>query len=158
MTAAVSIPPSLPENVRRTAYLLFLLSGASGLMLETLWSYQATLALGSSTSAITTVLSAFMAGLAVGNLLGLRRSVWTMRTYAILEVIILVTGFAALFLLPRLGGIFAPAFGALAERPALLNLLRFVLAFALLVLPSTAMGMTLPALAQALGGERGSFR
>jgi hypothetical protein len=50
MTAAVSIPPSLPENVRRTAYLLFLLSGASGLMLETLWSYQATLALGSSTS------------------------------------------------------------------------------------------------------------
>src|SRR6185295_16250882 len=112
-------------GVRRTVYGLFLLSGASGLLLETLWTYQATLALGSSYWAVTAVLSAFMVGLAIGNLLALRRSVWSLRTYAVLEGVILVTGLAALVLL---------------------------------AVPSTAMGMTLPALAQALGGEQGSFR
>jgi predicted membrane-bound spermidine synthase len=158
MSPTASSPPLRPESLRRSAYLLFILSGASGLILETLWTYQAALALGSSSAAITAVLAAFMSGLALGNLLALRRSVWSMRTYAILELVILVGGFAALVLLPRLGGLCAPLFGALAGTPALLNLLRFVLSFTILVLPSTAMGMTLPALAQALGGERGSFR
>jgi predicted membrane-bound spermidine synthase len=150
--------PSLPDNLRRGAYLLFLLSGASGLIFETLWSYQATLALGSSSSAITAVLSAFMTGLALGNVLALRRSVWSMSTYALLELVILVSGVAALLLLPLLGGIAAPLLRGLLGHPAPLNGLRFLLAFAVLVLPSTAMGMTLPALAQALGGEQGAFR
>jgi predicted membrane-bound spermidine synthase len=150
--------PVPSQQIRRTAYLLFLLSGASALVFETLWSYQATLALGSGSAAVTAVLSSFMTGLALGNILALRRSVWSMTTYAILEVVILVSGFGAVILLPHLGGIAAPLFGAVAERSALLNLLRFVLSFAVLVVPSTAMGMTLPALAQALGGEQGSFR
>jgi spermidine synthase len=148
----------IPASARRTAYLLFLFSGISGLLFETLWTYQATLALGSSYWAVTAVLSAFMAGLALGNFLALRRSVWTLSTYATLEGFILVSGLAALFLLPGLGRHLAPLFGAVAAHPALLNLLRFGISFAVLALPSTAMGMTLPALAQALGGEHGSFR
>src|SRR6185503_9007122 len=154
-------PPSpvpVSDKRRRGAYLLFLLSGASGLIFETLWSYQATLALGSSSAAITAVLSAFMGGLALGNVLALRRSVWSMTTYALLELVILVSGVAALFLLPALGGLASPLFRGLAGHPALLNGFRFALAFAVLVVPSTAMGMTLPALAQALGGEQGAFR
>jgi spermidine synthase len=154
--AAASGPIS--SALRRTVYLLFLLSGASGLLFESLWTYQATLALGSGYRAVTAVLSAFMCGLALGNLLSLRRSVWTLATYAILEWIILVTGLAALFLLPILGRLVAPVFGALSEHPGVVVWLRFGLSFAVLVLPSTAMGMTLPALAQALGGEQGSFR
>ncbi|MBI3858183.1 MAG: hypothetical protein HY293_21080 [Planctomycetes bacterium] len=138
-------------SASRIVTLLFLLSGASGLLFETLWTYQATLALGSSAWAVTAVLSAFMAGLALGNLLALRRSVWTLSTYAALEGTILVSGLAALFLLPALGRILAPLFGSAAAHPALLHLLRFAIAFAVLVVPSTAMGMTLPALAQALG-------
>jgi spermidine synthase len=152
---SATVPADL---VRGTAYLLFLLSGASGLVFETLWSYQATLALGSGASAVTAVLSSFMTGLALGNVLALRRPVWSMATYALLEVVILVSGLAAVVLLPHLGGIAAPLFAAVAEHSALLNVLRFVLSFAVLVVPSTAMGMTLPALAQALGGEQGSFR
>src|SRR5688572_5046778 len=98
--------------LRRTVYLLFLLSGASGLLFEALWTYQATLALGSGSLAVTAVLSAFMCGLAFGNLLSLRRSVWTLTTYAVLEWIIAVTGLAALFLLPIMGRLLAPVFGA----------------------------------------------
>lgn len=145
-------------ELRRTVSLLFLLSGVSGLLFETLWTYQATLALGSGFWAVTSVLAAFMTGLALGNLLALRRSVWSLRTYAALEVVILVTGLAALALLPMLGRLMAPVFGSLAEHPVPLNGLRFGLSFAVLALPSTAMGMTLPALAQALGGESGAFR
>jgi hypothetical protein len=156
MTAAPApLPPAL---VRRTAYLLFLLSGLSGLLFETLWTYQATLALGSSYWAVTAVLSAFMAGLALGNFLALRRSVWTLRTYAVLEGVILLTGFGALLLLPGLGRLLAPLFGTLAEHPALLNLLRLGVSFTVLAVPSTAMGMTLPALVQALADDHGSFR
>jgi len=148
----------VPAALRRVACLLFLLSGASGLIFEALWTYQATLALGSSTGAVTAVLAAFMAGLALGNLLSLRKSVWSLSTYAALEALILISGLLALVLLPKVGGLLAPVFGALAPWPALLNLLRFLLAFAILVLPSTAMGMTLPALVQALGHEHASFR
>src|SRR5579862_1731578 len=148
----------LPANVRRTACGLFLMSGASGLIFEALWTYQATLALGSSAGAVNAVLAAFMAGLALGNVLSLRHAVWSLRTYAMLETLILVSGLSALVLLPHLGGLLAPALGALAPHPALLNLLRFLLAFLILALPSTAMGMTLPALVQALGREHASFR
>jgi spermidine synthase len=149
---------SVPVVVRETACVLFLLSGTSGLLFETLWTYQATLALGSSYWAITAVLASFMAGLAIGNLLALRRSVWSLSTYAVLEGVILVSGLSALLLLPGLGRLLAPIFAATADHAALLNLLRFGISFALLVVPSTAMGMTLPALSQALGGEHGSFR
>jgi hypothetical protein len=66
---------------------------------------------------------------------------------------------AALVLLPRSWASFVRrSFGALAGHHALLNLSRFLLAFLVLAVPSSAMGMTLPALAQALGAERGSFR
>jgi spermidine synthase len=158
MTPETASPPSPTAQIRRGVYLLFLLSGASGLLFETLWTYQATLALGSSYWAVTAVLSAFMAGLSLGNLLSLRRSAWKLSTYAILEGVILATGPAALALLPLIGRLTAPVFGAVADHPALVHGLRFALSFGVLAVPSTAMGMTLPALAQALGGELGSFR
>ena len=47
--------------------LIFLLSGASALIFETLWFRQAGLAFGNSVWATTLVLSSFMGGLAVGN-------------------------------------------------------------------------------------------
>lgn len=148
----------MPGAVRRPVYLLFLLSGASGLLFETIWTYQATLSLGSGFWAVTAVLASFMTGLALGNLLSLRRAVWSLTTYALLEAVILVTGLGAVFLLPALGRLFAPVLGAASGHPAVLHALRFLLSFVVLAVPSTAMGMTLPALAQALGGEDGSFR
>jgi spermidine synthase len=148
----------IPGAVQRTVFLLFLLSGASGLLFETLWTYQATLALGSGFWAVTAVLASFMTGLSLGNLLSLRRNVWSLKTYAMLEAVILVTGLGAMVLLPVLGRLFAPLFGAVSGHPAILHALRFLLSFVVLAVPSTAMGMTLPALAQALGGEHGSFR
>lgn len=140
-------------------YAVFFASGASGLLFEMLWFYQSGLALGNSTWAASIVLTAFMAGLALGNLVAILRgssSVNPIRTYAVLEVIIALTGPLLVFFLPVIGKCLTPIWGPLMDRPALVNPLRFLLAFLTLMIPSTAMGMTLPVLTRALA--EGSLR
>ena len=51
-------------------FLCFLLSGGSGLLFEVLWTRELQLVFGSTTLAMSTVLSVFMGGLALGSLLG----------------------------------------------------------------------------------------
>ena len=46
---------------------IFFLSGAAGLLFETLWFHQAGLAFGNGVWASSLVLAGFMAGLALGN-------------------------------------------------------------------------------------------
>src|SRR5215831_15412258 len=48
----------------------FFLSGASGLVLELLWTRLLTLVFGSTTLAVSTVLTAFMGGLGLGSYFG----------------------------------------------------------------------------------------
>ena len=55
----------------RQAFLLaYLASGAAGLLYEVAWARLLTLHLGHSTAAVSTVLAAFMGGLAAGAALG----------------------------------------------------------------------------------------
>src|SRR2546425_12966111 len=49
------------------ALVCFFLSGASGLVFELVWTRELTLVFGSTTLAISTVLSVFMGGLALGS-------------------------------------------------------------------------------------------
>ena len=139
---------------------IFFLSGAAGLLFESLWFRQAGLAFGNGVWASSLVLSSFMAGLALGNVLAAR---WRrlgrrpVAAYALLEVAIAASGVALVLLLPRLGPVLAPWLGGFEDRPALLNALRLGLAFALMAVPATAMGTTLPLLVQALEARSGSF-
>jgi spermidine synthase len=133
--------------------LLFLLSGAAALLFETLWFHQAGLALGNSVRASSLVLAAFMGGLALGNGLVARlghRWRRPVRAYALLELAIAATGVALVHLLPALTPALAPLLARFVDVPWLLDALRLAIAFPLLLLPSTAMGMTLPLLAAAL--------
>src|SRR5688572_33345253 len=69
----------------------FFLSGASGLILEMLWTRELTLVFGSTTLAVSTVLTAFMGGLGLGSALAARfadRLKSPVRAYAIAEVAI----------------------------------------------------------------------
>ncbi len=133
--------------------LIFFLSGAAALLFETLWFHQAGLALGNSIWASSLVLAGFMGGLALGNgWVGryghrIRGPVWL---YAWLELVIGVTGVALVHLLPAMTPAFASLLGPLIDRPWVLNSLRLAVAFPLLLVPSTAMGTTLPLLAAAL--------
>ena len=119
-------------------YPAVLLSGATGLLYEVVWTRRLSLVLGSTTGAVAAVLSAFMLGLAAGAVLVGRRadaSRRPLRWYGLLEIGIGVyaVGFESLL-------------GLLDERwggPP------WLLAFLLLLLPTALMGGTLPVLARA---------
>ena len=130
------------------------------MIFETLWFRQAGLAFGSSIWASSLVLSGFMAGLALGNTLAarfgahVRRAV---RLYAIAEAVIALTGAGLVYLFPVLGTALAPVFRPLLDHPWTLNSLRLLIAFLLLLIPSTAMGLTLPLLMRAVLRDEAGF-
>ena len=133
----------------------FFASGASALVFETLWFRQAGLAFGNSIWASSLVLSAFMAGLGFGNALAAAfgpRVANPVRAYAYAEAAIALTGVGLVYLFPFIGVGLAPLFRPLLDQPWLLNPLRLLVAFVLLLVPSTAMGITLPLLVTALAG------
>ena len=141
-------------------YTLFFASGAAALIFEMLWFRQAGLALGNSVWASSLVLAGFMGGLALGNAVAARhggRIRNAIRAYAIAEAIIAVTGIALVFLLPGVGVALAPWLRSLQDHSWLLNGSRLMLAFALLLVPSTAMGITLPLLTKALTNPQSTF-
>lgn len=146
-------------HVRALLCGLFFLSGASALLFETLWFRGAGLALGNGVWASTVVLSAFMAGLALGNALAVRRADGLRRplvAYGILELVVGLSGLAIVLALPRASAGLASVAGAALDQPVALNALRLLLAFALLVIPATAMGMTLPTVVRAHRGDAGA--
>jgi spermidine synthase len=129
----------------------FFLSGASGLILELLWTRMLTLVFGSTTLAVSTVLTAFMGGLGLGSYLAARfadRLKSPMRAYAAAEAGI---GFYALlvpFVVARYPGLNRHLWSAFGDRYALLSVLRFFASAGVLIVPTTLMGATLPFLAR----------
>jgi spermidine synthase len=129
----------------------FFLSGASGLVLEMLWTRMLTLVFGSTTLAVSTVLTAFMGGLGLGSYLAGRvadRLKAPARTYALIEAAIGVYALLvplAIHFYPALNRWLWSAFG---DRYALLSVLRFIASAGLLIVPTTLMGATLPILAR----------
>lgn len=136
-----------------------LLSGFSALVFENLWFRSSALALGSGAWSSALVLAAFMAGIALGNALAVgvdARVTRPLRAYAGVELLIGLTGLAALVLQAHLMGLLGPVFRTL-EAVWAINLLRLSSAFAVLVIPSASMGATLPLLMRALANEPGRF-
>lgn len=139
---------------------VFLLSGAAGLIFETLWFRGAGLAFGNSVWASAITLAAYMGGLALGNALAGflgSRVRQPYRTYARLEWLIAVSGVALVPLLPALGGVLAPWLGVADGNLWWGTPVRLLLAFLLMMVPTTAMGATLPLLVMALHRERIGF-
>ena len=122
------------------------------------WFHRSSLVFGNSVSAATIVLSSFMGGLAIGNALAGRYSPGRrdlLRVYAALEAIVAVTGIALSYGLPPLAAVIARL---TADRgDAAVNAVRLGTAFIVMIVPATAMGATLPALAGALVPSRAQF-
>ena len=139
-------------SVRKTTILvtcLFLLSGFSGLVYELVWIRLLSHLLGGTTFAISTVLAAFMGGLALGSFYFGRRidaNPQPLRLYAWLELGIVVGG----GLVPVLIHLLQPLYVAAAHTlpgPAL-GLLRVLVAMLLILPPTILMGGTLPVLSR----------
>jgi spermidine synthase len=138
---------------------LFFGSGAVGLCFEGLWFAQAGLAFGNGVWASSLVLAGFMAGMALGYLWAAKyaeRFRNPLRAYAALEVIVALSGVALVYGLPAIGRALAPLASTLLSS-APLRAIHFCLGFALLVLPSFAMGTTLPLLTRAAASSGQSF-
>ena len=137
---------------------LFFVSGAAALVFETLWFRLTGLAVGNGVWASSIVLGSLMGGLALGNLLAARRGgrlARPVRAYGWLEIACGAGGLALVLLLPHVAPLVAAWLGALTDRPVLLNLCRLALVFAGLVIPTTAMGATLPVLVRTLSRDAG---
>src|SRR5688500_10848774 len=80
--------------------LIFFLSGAAGLAYQMVWAKAFVASIGSEYPAVLAVVTAFMAGMALGNLILVRRQSITPRLYGILELIIGAWGAATVFLIP----------------------------------------------------------
>lgn len=148
-----------PLAARLLLPLLFFVSGASSLVLETVWTRQMVLVFGSTTFAVSTVLTAFMAGLAGGSFIAARRLArWSPRQsillYGLLEAAIGLYSLFLPILVGQLPAVHRWLWGVGSSSYHTFALLRFVLAFVLLALPALAMGATLPVLTHALAAAR----
>jgi spermidine synthase len=123
------------------------LSGTGALIFETLWLRLSGLAFGNSIWAAALILSSFMMGLALGNALAASSRIRQWRPlhfYAVLELLVAFFGCTIVFGLPIVGDLMRPLWQMLWNyQPTLLGL-RFVVSFLILLLPTTAMGLTLP--------------
>ncbi|WJK07032.1 fused MFS/spermidine synthase [Pseudomonas fluorescens] len=131
--------------------LLLCISGAAALVYQVLWIKQLSLVVGVEVYAITTGISAFFAGLALGGWLFGR---WADRLqqpvllYAGLEVLVAVLGVGATFAM----SVAASPFAWLQNH---VGLLAWLLPFLLVGAPAVLMGGTLPVLVRSLAASPG---
>jgi len=141
-------------------YLITFLSGFAALVYEVLWIRQLSLILGSTTASISTVVAAFMGGLALGSgLIGhwVDRRPRPLRVYAFIELGIGLSSLLVMVLLPALHSAY-PRLAALGSSwGGLWALARFVIVFALLLLPASFMGGTFPILVKTMTLEVNSL-
>jgi spermidine synthase len=130
---------------------LFVASGFSSLIYQVVWTRLLTLVFGCTTYATATTLSVFMGGLALGSYLAGRCELRVRRPllwYGLLEGII--GGWA--LLVPHLFDAAVPLYQMLWQSFHLsmlpFSLMRFALAAAILIVPTSCMGATLPLLAK----------
>jgi spermidine synthase len=122
------------------------LSGISALIFETLWLRLSGLAFGNSIWAAALILSSFMAGLALGTAIAAssKLRIRPLKLYAGLEFAVAVFGCTIVFALPIIGELLRPLFQTLWTHQTILLALRVLFSFVLLLIPTTAMGLTLP--------------
>jgi predicted membrane-bound spermidine synthase len=142
-----SIGAAMSPMHRRALYFVFVLSGFSGLVYESIWSHYLKLYLGHSAYAQSLVLIIFMGGMALGANIASRCSTRirdVLLTYAVVEALI---GGLGLLFHPLFVGMTSWSYDTVLpalHSPALVQLFRWSMA-ALLMLPaSVLMGATFP--------------
>ena len=155
---AVAVSPARPSSrvrpVRRGLILaLFVGSGAAGLVYQVVWSRELVLVFGNTTQAVATIVTAFMAGLGFGSLIGGRwanRSRQPLRLYGALELGVAVFAVLLPFAFDDLAEVYRGAYPGLVDNTLGLTAVRFALALAAVAPATFLMGATLPLLVRYL--------
>jgi spermidine synthase len=139
--------------------LLLFLSGVAGLIYQVAWVRLLGLAFGVTIFAISTVLAAFMGGLAIGSFVGGRRADVARRPLRVYGFVELGVGLTAL-LTPWAFSLLQGVYGGIAQvvdaaqAPLIAGGVRAALAFAVLLVPTALMGATLPLAVRGARGQR----
>jgi len=133
--------------IRQIALVCFFVTGASGLIYQVTWNRLLGFVFGNTVFAASTVLTSFMAGLALGSYLASRyadRISRSLKAYAIIGIGIGVYCLFIPLLIKLTAGIYLPLQRSLQLSLYPASLVRFVLCFVILLIPSTLMGATTP--------------
>jgi spermidine synthase len=154
-----STPLPLENPVRhpRLVLAIFILSGAAGLVYEVVWSRQLVLVFGNTTQAVSTILTGFFGGLAIGSFVGGRfadRVRNPLRLYGALELVLVVVVLLTPVTFRLLHDVYRGIFPSIEGQPVVLALIRFVLAVLALAPATVLMGATLPTLTRHLSHDR----
>src|SRR5262245_25507235 len=130
-------------------------------MYEVVWSRQLVLVFGNTTQAVSTILTGYFGGMAIGSVLGGRvadRVRSPIRLYGIIEVVLVAVVLATPVTFRLLHEVYRGAYSGLETTPGAVALLRFGLALLALAPATVLMGATLPTLTRQLtrGGHLSS--
>ncbi|MFB6373886.1 MAG: fused MFS/spermidine synthase, partial [Bradymonadaceae bacterium] len=145
----------------RIIFAFFFASGFSSLVFEVLWERMLTQVFGNTSFALSTLLTAFMAGLALGSWLAGKiadRIDRPLRLYGALEGGIGLYALVVPLALDLLPTIYNTIFDHFLNDFYLFSLLRFAVAFAILIIPTTMMGATLPIVSQWISKRQRLFQ
>lgn len=139
---------------------VFAASGASGLIYQVVWVRTLSLTFGVTAWAISTVLAGFFSGLALGSFLAGRiagRLRSPLRAYALAEVAVAAVALLTPALFAAGRDVWVALYPHLPTGGWSVALVRFTLAFAVLLPPTTLMGATLPLIVRSSLARTGSF-
>jgi spermidine synthase len=125
----------------------FFLSGFAALVYEICWIRTASLVFGSTTYAVSTVLAVFFAGMAIGSHWFARRSERTARPlfwFGVLELTVGASALATPFGFALAEEAYGWAYRSAGGSGVLLTAMRVLLVGAIVLVPTIAMGGTLP--------------
>lgn len=131
--------------------LFFFVSGACGLLYQVVWTRKLVLILGTTSYAVSTVLSIFFIGLGAGALLGGRladRTRSPLFLYGLFEILVGVWALIFIFAIGHGESAAIALLKAFSAGHAAGIAVRVALAFAFLIVPVVLMGATLPLLAK----------
>src|SRR5258706_7470766 len=139
---------------------IFFASGAAAVIFEVVWFHRAGPVFGNDLWSTSLVLSTYMGGLALGNGFVVAYGHWIrkpLRTYAFIESTVAITGVVVTYDLPQLTHVLIQLLQHLTIHPQFSNGARSLVAFAVLMVPTTGLGATLPVLVAALCRQQARF-
>ncbi len=142
-----------PPRLRAIVLGAFFLSGAAALAYEVLWTRALSVLLGSTTHALSTMLATFMLGLALGGALGGRladRGDRHLLRLGVCELGIGIAGLVSVPIIQHLPASYLWLYRTFHLQPVVFFTLQVALCAAVMLVPTTLMGMTFPIAARAV--------